>query len=271
MKIISIAPDAPESWKLSYQYDCLEIYGSKQRPGYSYAYNNRRQRTLDVIQSLVKPGARILDLAAAQGNFTLALAELGYEVTWNDLRGDLVDYVQQKYESGIVHYAVGNAFELDFEESFEIVLIAEIIEHMAHPDDFLEKVASLVKPGGYVVMTTPNGAYFRNKLPRFSDCSDSSKFEDQQFQPDGDGHIFLLHSDEVQDLAIQTGLRLQQLQLFTNPLTNGHIKLESFLTVLPKAFVELFERITSALPPFFAERLNVHTLAVYQRLGAADV
>src|ERR1043166_1848550 len=46
-------------------------------------------------------------------------------------------------------------------------LITEIIEYVAHPDEFLRKAASLAKPGGYIVMTTPNGGDFLNRLPKF--------------------------------------------------------------------------------------------------------
>lgn len=257
--------NAPASWHLSYQYDLLEIYGSQADLGYSYAYQNRKTKTLDVIQSLVKTGARILDLAAAQGNFTLALAEMGYYVTWNDLRGDLVDYVKQKYDAGIVDYAVGNVFELNFEAAFDLVLIAEVIEHVAHPDDFLEKVSSLVRPGGYVVMSTPNGCYFRNPLPRFSDFEDTSVFESVQFQPDGNGHIFLLHPDEIERLSHQSGLQIQKMWWFTNPLTTGHIKLSPLLNLLPERWVKALEGLTSLLPVGLSQKLNTHTLVSFHK------
>jgi hypothetical protein len=48
-------------------------------------------------------------------------------------------------------------------ERFDAVLATEVIEHVAHPDEFLRQLA-----GGVLIVTTPNGAYFRNKLPRFS-------------------------------------------------------------------------------------------------------
>lgn len=43
-----------------------------------------------------------------------------------------------------------------------VVLMTEIIEHVAHPDEFLTRIASLVRPGGWVIITTPNGGYWRN-------------------------------------------------------------------------------------------------------------
>src|ERR1051326_994929 len=173
MKKIALSENWPESWKTSYLYDLLEVYGELSAKGYAYAYANRRKYTLELIKKVAKSDAKILDLAAAQGNFTLLLAELGFEVTWNDLRKDLAEYTKLKYEHGIIHYVPGNIFELDFVESFDVVLITEIIEHVAHPDDFLKQISRMVKRDGHVVMTTPNGGYFLSHLPRFTDCSDA--------------------------------------------------------------------------------------------------
>jgi len=220
---------------------------------------------LKLITEVLPSGTRILDVAAAQGNFSLALAELGYDVTWNDLRAELADYVRLKHESGSISFAAGNAFELESPVLFDGVLIAEIIEHVAHPDQFLAKIAQLVRPGGYIVMTTPNGAYFRNSLPKFSECADPSIYEAIQFRPNADGHIFLLHPDEIAQLAKTAGLQLERLELFTNSLTAGHIKLEGLLRQLPMRVVDSLDVATQALPEFIARRLLVHIAARFRR------
>jgi 2-polyprenyl-6-hydroxyphenyl methylase/3-demethylubiquinone-9 3-methyltransferase len=84
----------PDSWKLSFKYDRLELYGDDPRSAYALSYRQRWRHTLELVREAAPPGARVLDVAAGQGNATLALAELGYRVTGNDYRAELVPYVQ---------------------------------------------------------------------------------------------------------------------------------------------------------------------------------
>lgn len=264
-------PNWHESWKYSYSYDLLEIYGETSCRGYAYAYANRRKHTLELVQRIAQPKAKILDIAAGQGNFTLSLAELGYEVTWNDLREDLVDYVKLKRENGIIHYAPGDVFTLGFKACFDVILITEIIEHVAHPDNFLKRIAQMVKPNGYIIMSTPNGEYFRNRLPKFSDCPNPEQFEEIQFQPDADGHIFLLHLDEIESLAYKAGLSLVETRIFTNPLTNGHLKAGTLLKVLPRNWIEACENFTCFLSLPFKKKIHTSMIALLNRPSAENI
>ena len=270
MKRVEFQADWPESWQKSFSYDEMELYGSRRNPGYSYAYRARADATFRLLDSVCLPGAHVLDLAAAQGNFSLRLAEKGYVVTWNDLRAELADYVRLKHEFGSITYQAGNAFELSFDSPFDAVLITEVIEHVAHPDDFLAKTAQLVKPGGHIVMTTPNGAYFRNPLPKFSETADPSIYEAGQFKPDADGHIFLLHQEEIPRLAKAAGLEVREIALLTNPLLKGALGLRYLLPLLPRPVVGWSETLARRLPGSLQNRLFMQMVALFRKSSLPD-
>jgi 2-polyprenyl-3-methyl-5-hydroxy-6-metoxy-1,4-benzoquinol methylase len=268
VRTVTPAADWPASWRELYEFDRVEIYGDRSNPGHSFAYGLRQDVLLGMAARVLKPGDTILDIAAAQGNYTHLLAERGYEVTWNDLRADIEGYVRLKAERGTVHYAAGNAFELSFAKPFDLVLITEIIEHVAHPDDFLRKAATLARPGGYVLMSTPNGGFFRNTLPRFSETLDRAQFEAMQFQPDASGHIFLLHEDEIAPLAASAGLTVRELRTFTSFLSYGHAGTLPLHRALPDGALRLLEHASRALPRGIARK--VHTaMAVTMQRGTA--
>lgn len=258
-------PDWPESYAQSYANDLVEVFGRGSDPHHAALYRNRLERVLDVVATYGVPGASILDLAAAQGNYTLLLGERGYKVTWNDIRAELAEYVKLKYERGDVTYSAGDAFEIRFPESFDAVLALEIIEHVAHPDEFLKQVARLVKPGGLLVLSTPNGGYFRHTGPRFSRCSDPSVYEAEQFKPDADGHIFCLTPGEFRQLSQAAGLELIEAVLFNTVSTMGHCKLRHLH--LPAWLLRAVEDGIRYAPARIRELVCAASLYVCRRLA----
>lgn len=269
MKRVFLNDNWKDSWKYSYPYDLLEIYnGAKtaKEIGYSYAYQNRSEQTIEFIKQYTKKGDKILDIAAAQGNFSLKLADLGYDVTWNDIRADLVDYVEMKRDTGKITYKPGNVFDTHFDHLFDLVLATEIIEHVAHPDEFLKNLSKLVKPNGHIVISTPLGSYFKNNLPKFSEFVNPSIFESKQFMPNSDGHIFLLHTDEIDNIVKKEELAVVDLKYYTNSLTVGHMKLSMLLKVLPKKVVMKIELLTRRLPKSIGEKIHINFCFVLKKV-----
>jgi 2-polyprenyl-6-hydroxyphenyl methylase/3-demethylubiquinone-9 3-methyltransferase len=252
----------PDSWRNSYTYDLLEVYDDRTNAGYSFAYQNRMRQALELVQRAGPPGCRVLDAAAAQGNLSLRLAEIGYHVTWNDIREELSGYVAQKHECGTIEYLPGNVLELEQHGPWDVVVAAEVLEHAAHPDQVLAALARLLTPTGCLVVTTPNGEYFRNPLPRFGDCSDPSAYEGSQFQPDADGHIFLLTAEELRSLGLAAAMRVEELRFFTTPLTNGRLGSEPVLRRLPENLVWRLEALAGLIPQGLQRRLNTGMAAL---------
>ena len=101
-------------------------------------------------------GRRVIDVGCGFGFFSKRLTEYGAHVTACDLGQNLVNQTKQLVGcNGIV----ADCMELDqyFEpESFDIVLSSECIEHTPDPETALIQMIKLLKPGGVLVISTPN-------------------------------------------------------------------------------------------------------------------
>ena len=170
-----------------------------------------------------------------------------------------------KYATGKIDFVTGNVFKCNFPGKFDAILCSEIVEHVAHPDQFIKHISELLRPGGVLVLATPSGEYFRNSHPRFSDYADPSDLESRQFMPNSDGHLFLLYEDEIRRFFSESGLKIRRLEFFLNPLTNGWIKTEKILRILPKKVVDFIESFTAKHGGRFFKKLNNHVIVVAEK------
>lgn len=111
------------------------------------------------------PPGRALEVGCLDGRFLTQLDECGWTVAGVDLQPQAPDWI-------VEHDA---AKPLPFEREFDLVLAVEVIEHIADTDAFLANCARVLKPGGTIVITTPNLLFWVNRLlmlfgrrPRFA-------------------------------------------------------------------------------------------------------
>ncbi len=258
--------DWPQSWVEANRYDREESEDSVEVTPYGDLYRLRTKLLLDLLQRYVSVGRAIIDIAAAQGSFTEKFAGLGYRVTWNDIRPELSQYVALKTKGLTITYMPGNIFEID-PVLFDAAVACEIIEHVAHPDQFLKRVAQFITPGGHLVLSTPNGEYFRHTGPVFSDYSDRSQFEKAQFAPNADGHIFLLTRRELVELSLAAGLEVVSVELFGNTLLAGHCGLRFVQKLVGSRAGALAEWLLRYLPDSLRRRVLSGIVLVARKPG----
>ena len=224
-------------------------YGSGFPPSY-WAYGRLRALLALLEAASLKPQSA-LEVAAGDAALSACLATMGCRVVANDLRGDNLSEAVANFSNGeAIQRLPGNLFDLDPATTglFDLVIACEVLEHVAHTVDFLKQLRRFVAPGGHLLITTPNGSYFRNKLPTYSQVKDFDALEQQQFKPDADGHLFLITPDELRSVAQEAGLGVERMVVWGTPLVTGHVRLASLSSRAACRFCYQLESLAQKLP-----------------------
>ena len=162
------------------------------------------------LRVALSPGANVLDLGAGEGALSMRLKDLGYEVLAVDrdatnFRAVEIPFVQLNFNDAalVAHFAIEN------ERRFDAVIGMEVIEHVENPWDYLRLLKRLVKPGGLVVVTTPNVESWASRW-NYLITGRLSHFEDEDYT--GSGHINPISPWELQ-MIVET-LELTDIQVF---------------------------------------------------------
>ncbi len=101
------------------------------------------------------PGRAVLDVACGEGYGSAALLKAGARsLVGVDADAVTCDYAHRKYG---IDARQGDAAALPFPaDSFDLIVSFETIEHVPEPTKFLDECARVLRPGGRLVISTPN-------------------------------------------------------------------------------------------------------------------
>jgi len=112
------------------------------------------KRRLEKIVYLVGSNKRVLDLGCYDGTLGQMLIEKGNEVYGIEVNEEAADIAKDRgLKVRIQDIQSGFDFEDDF---FDVVVAAEIIEHLLDTDFLIDEIKRILKPNGDLVISTPN-------------------------------------------------------------------------------------------------------------------
>lgn len=153
--------------------------------------------TVDFTRFPLAPGDRVLDLGCGAGRHAFECYRRGAQVVALDQNGEEIREVAKWFAAmreageapaGATATAMeGNALALPFpDESFDVVIISEVMEHIPDDKGVLAEMVRVLKPGGRIAIT----------VPRYGPEKVCWSLSDAYHEVEG-GHIRIYKADEL--------------------------------------------------------------------------
>jgi SAM-dependent methyltransferase len=112
----------------------------------------------EIISRRLERG-KVLDVGAGRGGLSHRLLELGYDVTAVDVDPSVCEHPDVIVQP--CNIMAGLPFD---DESFDLVAMTEVIEHVEDPFRAVRECNRVLKPGGLLLLTTPNYGQIEERL-----------------------------------------------------------------------------------------------------------
>ncbi len=134
--------------------------------------SERFGHVIAAMKALDPPPTKIIDMAAGNGSFALAVMRAfpGIQIALVDYSADVLKKAREAHEAagflGQCRYIVADLHErpehIVDDQGFklgggDVLFCGEYLEHTAEPHLVVDWLESLVRPGGHIFITTPNG------------------------------------------------------------------------------------------------------------------
>ncbi len=124
------------------------------RPWYQFA--------LSLIIDHVGPAGKVIDIGCGVGEFCESLRSFNFDVVAAD--GNL-GQAKTVHELGFPIIVSNFEYNLPYKsDTFHLVTTLEVIEHLIRPEHFLNEIYRVLKPGGFMVLSTPNFLFYQRRL-----------------------------------------------------------------------------------------------------------
>ncbi len=143
------------------------------KPQYSYGDSNAGHHhayllppLLEMLRdkaSLNQQQLRVLDLGCGNGSLSQIITQQGYKVVGVAESESGFKFASRSFPN--CHFIQSSIYNLPYtqlENSFDIVIASEVIEHLFCPGELIKAAKKCLKPNGQLILTTPHHGYFKN-------------------------------------------------------------------------------------------------------------
>jgi SAM-dependent methyltransferase len=197
-------------------------------------------------------GARVLDFGCGSGEGTAAMARSAASILGVDVAPDAIAHARERNAGENIAYETIAGPVAAPDDSFDVVCSFQVLEHVEDPDAYLAEARRLLRPGGELLLATPDR---RTRLLRGQ--RPWNRWHLREWDPDGLARLLARHFTDVEVLTMSGRpdvLRLEldrtrRLRWLTLPLTLPVVPRRLRLAGLDLLFRLKAGRASSAAPP----------------------
>ncbi|MEO8286931.1 MAG: class I SAM-dependent methyltransferase [Chloroflexota bacterium] len=174
----------------------------------------RLERCLEAISGTT---GKLLEIGCGAGRYTRSFLHYrpDLDVYGCDISHIALDEARAADHTGKIHYELGDALNLPYEDnSFDIVLLFDVFEHVTDVGKAADEVARVLKPGGVFHCFVPCEG---NRRTIFAILRNSKLVPIHRWKRDHIGHIQILTTKQMRGILERRGLRV------TNTTFSFHI------------------------------------------------
>jgi 2-polyprenyl-3-methyl-5-hydroxy-6-metoxy-1,4-benzoquinol methylase len=150
--------------KSKYLPTAKELFYNKIADRWETKINNKEtEKRIRVIFNELLTGIdlknkKVIEVGCGLGIYSLKMSQKGAVVTGIDVGERLIKISRKKVRNG--KFVVGSALDIPFrKDKYDITLCTEVIEHTENPERAISELFRVTKPGGYIILTTPNKVF----------------------------------------------------------------------------------------------------------------
>lgn len=104
---------------------------------------------------------RVLDYGCGSGYGSFSMSKVAEHVVAVDVSKEAVEFAKGKYKAQNLEYNLTSDLR---NEKFDVITSFQVIEHVSNDKEYVRKLKSLLKPNGYLLISTPDR---KGRLYRF--------------------------------------------------------------------------------------------------------
>ena len=114
---------------------------------------------------------KCLDLGCGLGNNLATILEFTKNIIAFDISEDVLNFCKNRYKNSEIKYTRGDVHRLPFKkEVFDLVICTEVVEHSPFPQILIKESKRVLKPNGYLILSSQNYLNFAGLIKIFIDA-----------------------------------------------------------------------------------------------------